>query len=96
MLDRRQLLAGVAGSLLGALALPRRGAAQSPPVVALTDRLSLVTSGGTNVLALSTADGLVLVDSGAPQLTEPLMASLRQLSPGGRADTDSVQHALAP
>ena len=87
MLDRRQLLAGVAGSLLGALALPRRGAAQSPAVVALTDRLSLVTSGGTNVLALSTADGLVLVDSGAPQLSEPLMASLRQLSPGGRVRT---------
>ena len=87
MLDRRQLLAGVAGGLLGALAFPRRSAAQSTAMAALTDRLSLVTSGGTNVLALSTTDGLVLVDSGAPQLTEPLMASLRQSSQGVRVRT---------
>ena len=47
----------------------------------------MVTSGGTNVLALSTADGLVMVDSGASELGDPLMASLRQLSPGGRVRT---------
>jgi glyoxylase-like metal-dependent hydrolase (beta-lactamase superfamily II) len=87
MLDRRQLLTGVVSGLLGSLALPRRGTAQATGVTALTDRLSLVTSGGTNVLALSTADGLVLVDSGAPELTDPLMASLRQLSSGGRVRT---------
>jgi glyoxylase-like metal-dependent hydrolase (beta-lactamase superfamily II) len=69
------------GGLLGSLALPRRAAAQAAGITPLTDRLSLVTSGGTNVLALSTADGLVLVDSGAPDLDGPLLASLRQLSP---------------
>jgi glyoxylase-like metal-dependent hydrolase (beta-lactamase superfamily II) len=52
-----------------------------------TGRLSLVTSGGTNVLALSTADGLVVVDGGAPELRDPLMESLRQLSSGGRVRT---------
>jgi glyoxylase-like metal-dependent hydrolase (beta-lactamase superfamily II) len=82
MLDRRQLLTGVVGGLLGSLVLPRRGTAQQAGLIALNDRLSLVTSGGTNVLAHSTADGLVLVDSGAPERTDPLMASLRQLSAG--------------
>jgi len=86
-MNRRQLLTRVAAGLLGSLVLPRRATAQQPGVIALTDRLSLVTSGGTNVLALSTADGLVLVDSGTPEFTEPLMASLRQLSAGGRVRT---------
>jgi glyoxylase-like metal-dependent hydrolase (beta-lactamase superfamily II) len=98
-LGRRRLLAGVAGGLLGSLLLPRRGAAlqantalqagsaQQAGVIPLNDRLSLVTSGGTNVLALSSADGLVLVDSGAPELSDRLMASLQQRFPGGRVRT---------
>jgi cyclase len=97
MLDRRQLLTGALGGLVGGLALPRRtaalqanaalNAAQPPAVSTLTGRLSLVTSGRTNVLALSTPEGLVLVDSGAPELTDPLMASLRGVSTGGRVRT---------
>jgi glyoxylase-like metal-dependent hydrolase (beta-lactamase superfamily II) len=86
-LGRRQLLTAVAGGLLGSLILPRRSTAQQTGLVALNDRLSLVTSGGTNVLALSTPDGLVMVDSGAPNLSDALMASLRTLAPGGRART---------
>src|SRR5215471_3001718 len=82
MLDRRELLTGVIGGLFGGLALPRRASAQAgaaPGVVSLTDRLSLVTSGGTNVLAFATGDGLVLVDSGAPELTDRLGDALRPL-----------------
>jgi cyclase len=92
MIDRRQLLTGVIGGLLGSGLLPRRSAAQQSDVaqqtglVALNDRLSLVTSGGTNVIALSTADGIVIVDSGTPELVDSLMGSLRQLS-GGRVAT---------
>jgi cyclase len=92
MLDRRQLLTGVVGGLLGSTLLPRRvaaqqtGVAQQTGLVALNDRLSLVTSGGTNVIALSTADGIVIVDSGTPELVDSLMGSLRQLS-GGRVAT---------
>jgi len=74
----------IGGGLLGGLVLPRRARAQS---TLLTERLSLMTSGGTNVLALTTADGLILVDSGAPNLSDALMASLRSLqqeSSGGR------------
>ena len=87
MLDRRQLLTGVVGGLLGGLVLPRRTAAQQPGVIPLNDRLSLVTSGRTNVLALNAPDGLVLVDSGAPELSDGLMESLRQVSPSGRVAT---------
>ena len=83
MLDRRQLLTGVVGGLLGSLVLARRSAAQQVGHVVLSDRLSLVTTGGTNVLALSTDEGLVLVDSGTPEFAEALMASVRQFSSGG-------------
>jgi glyoxylase-like metal-dependent hydrolase (beta-lactamase superfamily II) len=81
VLDRRNVLTAIAGGLLGGLALPRRALAQQ---TLLNERLSLITSGGTNVLALTSADGLVIVDSGAPNLSDPLLASLRQLAPGGR------------
>jgi cyclase len=92
MIDRRQLLTRVVGGLLGSALLPGRGAAQQSGVaqqnglVALNDRLSLVTSGGTNVIALSTANGIVIVDSGSPEHVDSVMGSLRQLS-GGRVAT---------
>ena len=91
-IHRRQLLTAVAGSLLGHLALPLRSAARQsnmtrPGVTPLNDRLSLVTSAGTNVLALSTPDGLVVVDSGTPNLRDQLIDSLRQISSGGRVRT---------
>ena len=84
MLDRRQLLTGIAGGLLGGWALPQASSAQQPGVVGLNARLSLVSTGRTNVLALSSTDGLVLVDSGAPEVADALMASLRPL---GRVNT---------
>jgi glyoxylase-like metal-dependent hydrolase (beta-lactamase superfamily II) len=77
MLDRRQLLARAAGAVIAGLATPRPGAAQ-----ALADRLSVITSSGTNVVALSTSDGLVLVDSGAPGRSDALMAALASVSSG--------------
>jgi glyoxylase-like metal-dependent hydrolase (beta-lactamase superfamily II) len=86
MIDRRELLAGVVGGLLGSAILPRRsaaqqtGAAQPSGLIVLNDRLSLVTSGGTNVVALSSADGIVMVDSGTPKLVDSLLDSLRQVS----------------
>jgi len=73
MLDRRQLMTRVAGAVIAGLVIPRRGAAQAT-TAALSERLSLITSGGTNVLALSTPDGLVLVDSGAPDRSDALLA----------------------
>jgi hypothetical protein len=69
--SRRQLLRACAGTLLSGLVLSERSRAQEKGVggvVALTDRVSLLTVGGTNVLALTGGDGLLLVDSGTPDL----------------------------
>src|SRR5215203_1167050 len=77
--DRRQLLTGVFGGLLASLVVPSRGVAQQADAVPLSDRLALITTGGTNVLAFATADGLVMVDSGAPEFSDRLAGSLRQL-----------------
>jgi cyclase len=70
-MDRRQFLQGLGGALV----LPRIAWSQSAGVTKLTDKLSLLTGEGTNVLALSTSDGMVLVDSGAPQFTAALKAA---------------------
>ena len=83
---RRRFLVTALGGVVGSAVWPRRAVAQSG-VIALNERLSLITTGGTNVLALSTGEGLVLVDSGTPELTSPLLASLRQLPPDGRVVT---------
>src|SRR5262249_33992139 len=62
MTDRRHfLIAAVGGMLFPRLALP-----QASTITKLTETLSLVHA-GTNVLAFSASDGIILVDSGAPQ-----------------------------
>jgi glyoxylase-like metal-dependent hydrolase (beta-lactamase superfamily II) len=43
----------------------------------LTDRISVVDGGGTNVVAFSTGDGLLLVDSGVPKYGDKLIAALK-------------------
>jgi len=81
--DRRQFITRVVGTAVAGVAMPRLSSAQSGTLsatTALSDRLSLITGGGTNVLALSTSDGLVLVDSGAPDRNDALMAMIRALS----------------
>src|SRR5215831_4832316 len=77
MIHRRQFVT----SLTGALFLPRIATAlqSSGGVTKLTDALSLLTGVGTNVLALSTADGMILVDSGAPQYGRSLIASTARI-----------------
>jgi len=77
--SRRQLLRACAGTLLSGLAFIERGRAQERGVVPLTERVSLLTAGGTNVLALTGGDGLVLVDSGSPELVAQLMGAVKQL-----------------
>jgi glyoxylase-like metal-dependent hydrolase (beta-lactamase superfamily II) len=82
MADRREFLVGVASGLIG-LALPRQSWAQDPGITRLTDRLSLIAAGGTNVLAYAGPEGLVLVDSGDPARTDSVMAAVRQIWTGG-------------
>jgi cyclase len=80
MLDRREFVVGVGSGLLG-LALPRHASAQQAEAgtTRLTDRLSLVAAGGTNVLAYASPEGVVLVDSGDPARTASVMAAVRQV-----------------
>ena len=72
MIDRRQLLMGALGGMAGLMTFPRLAMSRQQ----LSDRLSLITGVGTNVLALTTNDGFVLVDSGAPQFTDELKKQL--------------------
>jgi cyclase len=60
---------------------------QSTGITRLNERLSLVNGVGTNVLALTTNDGLVLVDSGAPEYSEMLMRELAALGGTKRVQT---------
>src|SRR5215813_1811101 len=83
-MKRRQFLKVGVGALVGGYVLPRRAWPQEPAIAPLNDRLSVVARARTNVVALSTGDGAVVVDSGAPQYRDALTESLRQLSPGGR------------
>ena len=68
-MDRRELLKGAAGAV-ALWATPRILSAQ-------TDRLRVVDGGGANVLAFSTGEGLVLVDSGAPKSGDKVLAELK-------------------
>ena len=72
MIDRRDFLKGAVGSVL---LFPRIATAQSFNITQLTDTLSLLSAVGTNVLALSTRDGMILVDSGAPQYNAALLSA---------------------
>ncbi|HLF09645.1 MAG TPA: MBL fold metallo-hydrolase, partial [Gammaproteobacteria bacterium] len=90
MTTRRAILKSTVGAL-GGLSLPpfaRVGfAADKPGVTRVTDKLALLTGAGGNVLALSTSDGTVLVDSGAAEFADALLATLGELPGGGRVRT---------
>jgi len=57
-------------------ALPCAGGASAEDLAALrlTENLSLITGAGSNVVVLETAEGLALVDSGAPDSAAALLA----------------------
>jgi cyclase len=73
-LYRRQLLKTAVAGALGMWASPRMLNAQAGR---LTDQLAVIDGGGSNVLAFSGGDGLVLVDSGAPKSGDKVMAALK-------------------
>jgi cyclase len=81
MRDRRQFLKTAAGAA-ALCAVPRWLVAQ-----ALTDRLAVVDAGGANVVAFSSTDGPVLVDSGPSRSADPLMAALDEAAPGAEVLT---------
>jgi glyoxylase-like metal-dependent hydrolase (beta-lactamase superfamily II) len=60
---------------MSGMLLPRIVFSQSSNATKLTETLSLINA-GTNVLALSASDGMILVDTGAPQSGAALKAAL--------------------
>ena len=92
MPDRRQFLKSAAGALT-LWTSPRLLAVQTAPggvrpqTNKLSDRLSLVDAGGTNLVALFSGDGLVLIDSGAPQSRGQVTAGLSSIASGAKVLT---------
>ena len=87
MTTRRTVLETALGGV-ACLAVPRAlFAADAPAVTRLSDKLALVSGAGDNVLALSTSDGLVVVDSGSADASAALRAALGALPNGARVHT---------
>ncbi len=89
-MDRRSFLQGALGGLAGASVAPLASAAssaQAPGIAHLNDKMAVLTGLKDNVLALSTAEGWLLVDSGGPGYTGALRAGLRRLDGGANVHT---------
>lgn len=85
-MNRRDVLkSAVAGAL--ATCAPRLLKAQTQSVTKLTGGLSVIDGGGANVTALTTSEGFVLVDSGAPDSGDAVISALKGLSPNGKVQT---------
>ena len=53
----------------------------------LTDKIAVVDGGGSNVVAFSTGDGLLLVDSGVPKYGDKLVAALKGVAANSKVHT---------
>jgi len=62
----------------------------------LTENLSVLDAGGGNVVALSSGEGILLVDTGAPGSGDRLMADLKGLGGNGRVHTVFNTHYHLP
>ena len=82
-MNRRDILKAA-----GALTLwtPRTLNAQSG-VRRLADKLDIVDGGGANIVAFSSPDGLILVDSGAAKSADSIMFALKNLAPTPKVQT---------
>lgn len=80
-MDRRDLLKGAAAGVLSLWASPRVLTGQQ------TDKVRILDAGGSNVLAYSSGEGLVLVDSGTPNSGDKLAASLKNTAGGSKIQT---------
>lgn len=81
MYRREFLKSAMAAGLV--LAASRRMSAQQK----LTDQLAIVDGGGTNVVAFSSGGALLLVDSGAPQSGDKVMAALQSWKANAKIQT---------
>jgi cyclase len=100
-LTRRHLLKGVIGGAAGLVlsASAQRVIAAAPQVVSgnagalrlADDLFVLQVPGEANVVAHTTAGGVVLVDGGSPKATDALMKMIGELPGGGRRADAEVQ-----
>ncbi|HEX4998686.1 MAG TPA: MBL fold metallo-hydrolase [Terriglobia bacterium] len=90
-MDRRQAIKGAMTGMLTLWASPWARAAQQASgaqgVRRLTDKLVVVDGGGTNVVAFSTGDGLLLVDTGVPNYGDKLVAALKGVATNSKVHT---------
>jgi cyclase len=84
--NRRELLKGAAAGVI-AWSAPRLLKAQQSGVIQLTPKLAVIDAGGANVTAFQTGEGLVVVDSGAPNSGDAVMAALKSLAPKAKVTT---------
>jgi cyclase len=89
-MNRRAILKGALGGVLG-LALPpfARSAfsQESLAVVPVSEGFVMLTGAGGNILVRTASTGQVLVDGGAAEFTDAVLARLRGLPGGGRVTT---------
>jgi cyclase len=83
--NRRELLKGSVAGALAFWAPPLLKAQQT--ITRLNGTLAVIEGGGANVTALSTGEGFVLVDSGAPGSGDAVIAALKGLTPNAKVQT---------
>jgi len=78
-LNRRDFLkVSLAGTMAFGLPTLLRGQA---------GKITILDGGGTNVVAFSTSEGLILVDSGAPKNGDKLLSALKAFAPNAKVQT---------
>ena len=89
-MNRRHVIkGGVAGLLTWwAPALLHAGQRAAGGVSRLADGIAVLDGGGSNIVALSSAEGVLLVDTGAPGTADRVMAAVKGL--GGNAKVHTV------
>jgi glyoxylase-like metal-dependent hydrolase (beta-lactamase superfamily II) len=88
MPGRRQVLKQLAGGigaqvLAGTISRQVFAGSTVPDVTQISGNVALISGVGGNVVALSAPDGLLVIDSGAPEYSRDLMKALGSL-PGGK------------
>ena len=90
MFERRAILKAALGGVVGLTLAPfaRSAFAQgSPAIVPVSDGFVMLTGAGGNILVRTASAGQVLVDSGAAQFTDAVLARLRGLPGAGKVET---------
>src|SRR3974377_1835519 len=89
-MNRREILKGALGGVLGVCLLPFARSAfsqESLAVVPVSEGFVMLTGAGGNVLVRTASTGQVLVDSGAAASPHPVLTRLRELPGGGHVTT---------